>query len=337
MDAALSSIENIHPKTRMQELRTKTKVRMSVYALYVFSVPYLIEYIIVLAFIFESAFTPILGFSLFFQLLAMNTVVFRSSKSKKISNAIRCSLFGCVIGLGHVFVATQISIPFLPTLMHCFLALLTVQVSDYCFHRFLWHAHWTKKLNKIERILWNPLRVHTIHHFNGHHRHYQNKEQKERMLRQEHVHHSAKDKVEHQYKDDVTAMYALRCSDHGVTMYGFECVGSFTIGYFCLPTGTSIIIQFLLLSSGELLLPLGVMIQMAVVSIPVFLNMNHAFYHSTPEARYRASQGTMLKKFWNSREMNRLAKDHDLHHRKGERYGVVPYYRYIVSVVFGEY
>lgn len=337
MNVGAPMVENIPPIRRMLEVRQRTKLRLGVIAQYVVSIPYLIEYVIVAALVFRQFYYPILIGALVFHLISMGIIIYRSSNHRKVANVFRCVLFGVSIGIIQGVVANE-TLPIVLSIgLHVALSILTVQVSDYCYHRFLWHANWTRKLSKLGQILWNPVRVHTIHHSSGHHRHYKTLEQNERMLRHEVVHHQAKEQVESKYLADSTALYALRCSDHGVTMFGFECIGSFTIGYMCLPTVTSIIVQLLFVPSSSFLLPVGVWIQMALVAVPVYLNMNHAFYHSEFEARCEAAKHSLFGWFWKSDEMERLAQEHHHHHQKGQRFGVVPFYRHIVSLVFGEH
>jgi len=153
------------------------------------------------------------------------------------------------------------------------------------------------------------------------------------MLEGQPVQQTKKDVIESRFKDDPMALYALACADHGMSMLGFECVGSFVLTYLLVPTST--VMTILWISDVH---RLSIALHCLSVALPTYLNIHHDRYHASREARKRSSSW-WSQWFWCSSVMDNMVSNHWKHHdsHRDSYYGVVPFYKYFVLAVFGTY
>jgi len=270
---------------------------------------------------------------LLFQVCHMSVVVYRSSKAEKTKTVLRCVLGSVCLGLSQVIIAAHVKhlLPWLSAQL--FFAYATISLSDYSCHRFVWHAAWTCQTTGFSRVWWNIVRAHYIHHYVGHHKHSSDEDSRARMLDGQPVQQTKKDVIESRFQHDPMALYALACADHGMSMLGLECVGSFVLTYLLVPTST--VMTILWLSDVH---PLCIALHCLSVVVPTYLNINHDRYHASCEARKRMSSW-WSQWFWCSSVMDSMVSNHWKHHdsHRDSYYGVVPFYKYIVLAVFGTY
>jgi hypothetical protein len=270
---------------------------------------------------------------LLFQMLNMSLVVYRSSKTDKSKTMLRCVIGSVLLASAQIILSACVESLFPWFCIQLFFAYAVVSLSDYSCHRFVWHAAWTTQTVGVSRVWWNIVRGHYIHHSVGHHKHSADEDSRTRMLEGRRVLQSKKDAIENRFRNDPMALYALACADHGMSMLGLECVGSFVLTYLLLPTSTVICLLWLFELSG-----LSILLHAMAVALPIYLNINHDRYHASLEAR-KGMSVWWSRWFWCSSIMDVMVSNHWKHHdsHRDSYYGVVPFYKYATLALFGTY
>jgi len=291
-------------------------------------------------------------FALLAQITLMSVLVWRSSSVQSkvgasatnqgpILNVLRAATGSLVLGLGEgkALYACGESVCG-KVLVHMAFAYGAISISDYMFHRFIWHAHWAEKGNSI---FWRSIHRHYVQHYLAHHRHSLDKEAipKMRALVKDPRRKILKEAIEAAHTE-AGDLFVLECSDHGFTVGNhrglFACRFSTSVLQLVLPTGTCIILNAM--RQGGLL---GMIVHMLSTLIPLYLVIHHDKYHCSPEARAHwadtQGRGLIEKWFWKWSEMDTITEEHLAHHHEvakhGHRFfGLLPFCRYFIYPVF---
>jgi hypothetical protein len=220
-----------------------------------------------------------------------------------------------------------------------FFAYAAISVSDYMFHRFIWHAHWAR--NGDGMVLWKIIHLHYVQHYLAHHKHSIDKDAipKMRALVQDPRNPSRKEaiEVEAARATDKGAQFVLECSQHGFTVGGFHCRFATAGLQLLLPTGTCILVAAM---QNDWV---SILCHALSTLLPLYLVIHHDKYHCSPEARVRwaetEARNWFERWFWKTAEIGRIAEDHLEHHhgerKHGERFfGLLPWYCYAVFPIW---
>jgi len=199
--------------------------------------------------------------------------------------------------------------------------------ADFLIHRNIWHGRWRIVHRGPLRWLLYP---HYVHHWKAHHRHaHHHRGQLEGgdvVPVESHRH------VEMKYQPWWNVHYGLRCTRHGITIRGIECLLHYWSVYFVTPQPY---IAFLLwyVFGAAAGIPAAIMPACAV-----FTQIIHRYYHMTSAARVVCAP-TWLRWAVRSKEFARLAEEHQKHHYdrrfKDDYYGVLPFGHLLLRPLLG--
>lgn len=227
-------------------------------------------------------------------------------------------------------------------------------ISDYMFHRFVWHAHWAMKPTSL---LFRAVRRHYVQHYVGHHKHCHDSDTAARMaqLHEKPMSDAKKLEIETNPRLTLEDVYVLQCSNHGLSV-GAEDDARVVLGkwgcrlhtalmFLTMPSGTAVFVNVMY---GSLL---GVLVHCSLVGFLLYLTFHHDKYHAevamTREwagTQYASGRGAgsvvaravgrCLRSMWMSGEMDRTIRDHEKHHHCAkhceEFFGLAPYSRFFV-------
>jgi hypothetical protein len=207
-------------------------------------------------------------------------------------------------------------------------AWVTCALSDYCFHRFIWHAHWARQPCGL---FFQAIHNQYVQHYVGHHTHSLHPPSRNRMHALEPSPMSSTKRLEIERGMHADDVFALECSDHGFTvgtglsfLHMWACRWHTSMMFLAMPTGTVVLWNIMMGSFGSALL------HACAVSYPLWLTVHHDKYHAAPAKRkaWAAEQCTALERwFWACGGMDTVTREHHRHHCADgrERYfGLVP-------------
>jgi hypothetical protein len=189
--------------------------------------------------------------------------------------------------------------------------------ADFLIHRNIWHGRWKIVHRGPFKWLLNP---HYIHHWKAHHthaaRHPAALETGAAVPQKAHA------DLEAKYDDQWNVRYGLRCTHHGITIVGLECVCHYLAVFLFTPQ--PYISLFLWITLGAWAgLPAAMMPLCAVGT-----QICHKYYHMSVDAR-RDAVPKWLHWLLLSPEFNRMADEHVKHHYDprfaDDYYGVLPF------------
>lgn len=226
-------------------------------------------------------------------------------------------------------------------------------VSDYMFHRFVWHAHWTQGTTSVVfRSVWRQY----VQHYLGHHRHVHDPETSAKMskLDEKPMSDARKLAIEHASSKSLDDQHVLWCSNHGLTV-GIEgdervnvrmkwgCRLHTATMFLAMPGGSLAIISAIY---GSLF---GTMLHCTSSALTLYLTFHHDKYHCNAAerrqwaaSRYDPSRGRLVDRLvgstgsalWLCGGMDQVTSEHKMHHLRPEHreeyYGLVPYGRFFV-------
>jgi hypothetical protein len=212
----------------------------------------------------------------------------------------------------------------------CLSAWTVCALSDYCFHRFIWHAHWAKQPCGL---FFQAVHNQYVQHYVGHHAHTLDVPARARMRALDPSPMSSAMKAEIERGMAADDVFALECSDHGFTvgtgrslLHMWGCRWHTAMMYLAMPTGTAVLWNVMMGSFGAALL------HACAVAYPLWLTVHHDKYHAAPAQRraWAARRRSVLERwFWTACPgIDTVTREHQQHHhhRSGrERYfGLVP-------------
>jgi len=200
--------------------------------------------------------------------------------------------------------------------------------ADFLIHRNIWHGRWRVVHRGPLRWLLYP---HYVHHWKAHHRHAHF--DRDVLERGDFVPAESHQLVERMYPEEWHIRYGLRCTLHGITIKGLECVGHYLLVYLVTPQPYIAALLWLLLGP-EAGIPALVMPGCAV-----FTQIMHRYYHMSAVAR-RSRTPRWIGWAIRSREFTRLADEHHKHHYepkfKDDYYGVLPFGNRLLRPLLGK-
>jgi hypothetical protein len=200
--------------------------------------------------------------------------------------------------------------------------------ADYLIHRNIWHGRWRIVHRGPLRWLLYP---HYVHHLKAHHRHA--RVHRRQLEDGAAVPAASHQQVEGRYRRWWSIHYGLRCTDHGITIRGLECLLHYWAVFVVTPQPYVALLLWWLVgpASG---VPAALMPGVAVVT-----QVLHRYYHMTPAARV-AHAPRWLRWAVRSEEFARLAAEHQQHHNdprfKDDYYGVLPYGNRLLRPLLGK-
>lgn len=277
------------------------------------------------------------------QLCLMATLVWRQTSSMTkpqapVLNTLRAIFGSLVLAGGEAILLRAIDTNgalLSPVAVHMGVAYAAMAISDYMFHRFIWHAHWTKTHRGSH--FWRTVYLHYLQHYLAHHKHSLEKSTipKMRALESSPLRPARKAEIEASFTTN-DELDTLACSNHGFTVSDFCRLSTVTM-QLALPSGTCIVADAM--SQRET----GVVIHVAWLLLPLYLVIHHDKYHCTSEARHKwadmKARNFVERTFWKLSEVDVVCKEHLEHHhgvaRHGERFfGLVPWGRFFIYPVF---
>jgi len=245
------------------------------------------------------------------QLSLMATLVWRSSHTKPNApalNTLRAVVGSLALAGGEMVVLrayyNQPSVKdtwaarIFPISVHMTTAYAAMAISDYMFHRFIWHAHWSKTAGSF----WRSVYLHYLQHYLAHHKHSLDEQAipKMRALERDPRRPSRRAEIEASFAGQ-DELDALACSAHGFTVNDF-CRLSTVLLQLALPSGTCIVANAMSQSG------LGVGIHAALLLFPLYLVVHHDKYHCTAEVRHKwanmEARNFAERAFWNLAELD---------------------------------
>ena len=200
--------------------------------------------------------------------------------------------------------------------------------ADFLIHRNIWHGKW--KIVHRGPLRW-LLYPHFVHHVKGHHRH--SHFHRDELESGEVVPAEAHRHVEEKYQQSWNVKYGLKCTQHGITIRGIECILHYLLVYFVTPQPYIAALLWVVLGPAAGI-PAAIMPGCAV-----FTQILHRFYHMTPAVRM-ARTPRWLRWAIRSREFTRLADEHELHHygpkSKDDYYCVLPFGNRLLRPLLGK-
>jgi hypothetical protein len=168
-------------------------------------------------------------------------------------------------------------------LVRVFFGYATCAISDYMFHRFVWHAHWAMKPTSL---LFRAVRRHYIQHYVGHHKHCHDSDTRARMaqLHEKPMSDAKKLEIETNPKLTLEDVYVLQCSNHGLSV-GVENDARVVLGkwgcrlhtalmFLAMPCGTAVLVNA---AYGSVF---GVLVHCSLVAFVLSLTFHHDKYHA---------------------------------------------------------
>lgn len=200
--------------------------------------------------------------------------------------------------------------------------------ADYLIHRNVWHGRW--RIVHSGPLRW-LLRPHYVHRWKAHHRHARH--HRDRLESGGRVPETSFGRVEERFQDSWHIRYGLRCTEHGITIRGVECLAHYWAVFFVTPQ--PYVAAAVWLSLGPAAgVPATLMPVCAVIT-----QVMHRYYHMTPSTR-ATSAPRSIRWAVRSREFARLAEAHQRHHYdpryKDDCYGVLPFGNRLLRPLYGK-
>ncbi len=199
--------------------------------------------------------------------------------------------------------------------------------ADYLIHRHIWHGRWRGVHRGPLRWLLYP---HFVHHMRAHHRHADT--HRATLDAGDPVPADALAELAARHGDRWTVRYGLRCTEHGITIRGPECVAHYLAVYLVTPQPYV---------AAAVWLTLGPVAGVAALVMPlcaVCTQVSHRYYHMSAVARGRVAP-PWLRWAVRSREFARLADEHHRHHydpaKADDFYGVLPFGHRLLRPLLG--
>lgn len=233
----------------------------------------------------------------------------------------------------------------------------TCALTDYMFHRFVWHAHWAKSHTSL---LFRAVHRHYVQHYLAHHHHVHHAETRSNLakLSPSPMGSARKHAIEGGSSVSVQDVNVLWCSNHGLTV-GVEDDPrvTFSMKWGCrlhtalmclaMPCGTAVIINAI---QGSFI---GMLRHCISIAFILYITFHHDKYHADVEQRnqwvdrrYKPSHTSCAqraisiigKALWLSEGMSRVTQEHIKHHHspehRDEYYGLVPYGSFFIYPVW---
>lgn len=318
--------------------------------------------------------------SLCVQLLIMSTIVYLSSQTAKdipgrciryqapVANVLRATIGSLLLcgmeiavvdgawntliwdSMGNTLVSVLVLMSLVP--LRILFGYAMSANSEYMFHRFVWHSHWS---TKTDFPLFRALRRHYIQHYEGHHKQTRDPEVRSLMeqLHEKPVSDAKKLKTETNPRLFLEDAEGLQCTNHGLTTgaddlpmrWKWGCRMHFHLMFLSMPSGTAIFVNAMY---GSLI---GVLVHCFLVAFMAYIYKHHDKYHANIEKTRQWAEdhcGALLKgslleciagrcllAIWLSEEMHKTILDHEKHHEDGaEFFGVAPYSRFFVYPIW---
>jgi len=312
------------------------------------------------------------------QLGVMSTLVYRSSKTSHdsryrapVMNVLRAALGSLLLSCVEVALVQGVRgylvvrlggeanlwALLISVAIHFFFGYAMCALSDYMFHRFVWHAHWASAATSV---LFRAVRRHYAQHYLAHHNHSADSETSANMAKLDDKPMSdvRKLRIETDKASSMEDVYVMWCSNHGLTV-GVENDERVTFAskwgcrlhtgmmYLAMPCGTAALVNAICGSA------FGALVHCAFIAFPIYITYHHDKYHAELETRrewveswHDVSHCSFIKRafrsvcrsMWLSDEMDRIISDHQKHHHghehREEFYGLVPYSRFFVYPVW---
>lgn len=224
----------------------------------------------------------------------------------------------------------------------CFFTYVSAALSDYMFHRFVWHAHWASTTHGVS-VLFKAVRRHYVQHFLGHHTHSRHPHTVKAMR----AHHaqpmtSKRKRVIEQSMPVREDVDVLHCSNHGFTVgasavplfHRWGCLLHTPLMLLSMPAGTAALLQ---LGAGRA----AGLLHLVACTFPLYLTVHHDIYHADPEQRQKWGatwRWAPLRWLWTSSEMGRMIDEHLQHHHsdahRERHFGLMPFGRYFIFPVW---
>ena len=189
--------------------------------------------------------------------------------------------------------------------------------ADYLIHRNIWHGRWRIVHRGPLRWLLHP---HYVHHLKAHHRHAHR--HRDRLEEGASVPDGSHRQVEERYRSQWSVRYGLRCTEHGITIRGIECLIHYWAVFFVTPQ------PYIAAAVWFALGPVAGVPAVLMPGCAALTQVLHRYYHMTADAR-QASAPQWLRWAVRSREFARLAGEHQQHHYdprfRDDYYGVLPF------------
>ena len=189
--------------------------------------------------------------------------------------------------------------------------------ADFLIHRNIWHGRWMIVHRGPLRWLLYP---HYVHHFRSHHRHAHR--HRDFLEWGNAIPEESHREVEKKFEESWSISYGLRCTRHGITIRGLECVVHYWAVYFVTPQ------PYVALLLWYALGPAAGIPALIMPGCAVCTQIAHRYYHMSDAAR-SSHAPRWLRWAVRSKEFTRLAKEHQQHHYdprfKDDYYGVLPF------------
>lgn len=200
--------------------------------------------------------------------------------------------------------------------------------ADFLIHRNIWHGRWRIVHRGPLRWLLYP---HYIHHLKAHHRHA--RLHRGQLEGGHAVPAASHQKVEERYWARWNIHYGLRCTRHGITIRGLECLLHYWSVFLVTPQ------PYVALALWWVLGPAAGIPALLMPGCAVVTQVLHRYYHMT-EATRSACAPRWLRWAVASREFGRLADEHQQHHYdskfKDDYYGVLPFGKWLLRPLLGK-
>lgn len=200
--------------------------------------------------------------------------------------------------------------------------------ADFLIHRNIWHGRWRIVHRGPLRWLLYP---HYVHHLRAHHRHADL--HRDRLENGAPVPEDSQRRVEAEYRASWIVHYGLRCTEHGITIRGVECLLYYWAVFFVTPQPYIALLLWYGLGPSA-----GIPAALTPVCA-VSAQIVHRYYHMSRAARI-VHAPRWLRWAVTSTEFNRLAEEHQRHHYdlhfKDDYYGVLPFGNWLLRPVLGK-
>ena len=274
-----------------------------------------------------------------FQLMMMTVLVFRSTTTergngvfKAFENCTRILLF---VG-AFTWLETRAEHPLMKLLSTVSIAYVNQCLSDYMCHRFIWHAHWSHSLQGLSAMFWVAVKTNYIQHYMCHHKLSHDPECRELMDNLIPIPTAKHETVDKPYIENGVALSAIGCTNYGIRVDTIGCkLHMASLHWTFLTVSSFMYIQLALGNTNS------AMIHFLSAAIPVAYLSEHDKFHASEVTRISKYGNSWLKYIYCTKEYDNLCKAHIQHHHdpkySNQRYGLIPYNRFVCILVFGEY
>ena len=269
----------------------------------------------------------------------MSTIVYRTSYSstyiwyEPVVNVCRCVFGSLLLSLFEISCLNVIEKYGILSkiIVHTLFAYATSSISDYMFHRFIWHAHWSSECS----IFWSSIYSHYVQHYCAHHKHANNPITNKNMLK---LNGNVTDIIYQTIVSEYSNFsYILGCSNHGITVVGFKCQLNTLLHNLALTTGTCVLTNAMRHDS------ICVFIHIVMGMFSIYLTFHHNKYHCSPIARKNwadeYTHNQLERWFWKTDEIQRMSEEHQRHHNgsqsdRNRYFGLIPFGRYFIYPIW---